>query len=261
MISDPEQHELAAREQERIANVLALIPDGCQSLLEIGVRSGYMTRMLANRAGHVTALDLTLPQIEGRGITAVQGDVTSLVFGDASFDVVVCTEVLEHIPHDKLERACTEMARVARGHVIIGVPYRQDIRHGRTTCASCGKRNPPWGHVNSFDERLLAKLFPDLVVERMCFVGETNEKTNAVSVWLLDMAGNPYGTYEQEERCIYCHASLVRPSRRTLASRVLGRLAVTLQRMQRVFSRPTPIWLHVLLSKQGTVPSMWNDGA
>ena len=38
----------------------------------------------------------------------------------ALFDVVLCVEVLEHIPGKGLEQACRELSRVAKSHVVIG---------------------------------------------------------------------------------------------------------------------------------------------
>jgi hypothetical protein len=70
-----------------------------------------------------------------------------LGFADDFFDFVLCAEVLEHIPTASLSRACSELGRVSKHYVLIGVPYRQDIRVGRTTCWSCRKKNPPWGHI------------------------------------------------------------------------------------------------------------------
>ena len=51
------------------------------------------------------------------------------------------------------------ISRVARHAIVVGVPYRQDLRVGRTTCAACRGTNPPWGHVNSFDENRLKQHF------------------------------------------------------------------------------------------------------
>ena len=64
-------------------------------------------------------------------------DVTQLTFEDMSFDALMSLEVLEHVP--AVERACKEIARVARHEVVIGVPYKQDTRLGRTKCSNCGK--------------------------------------------------------------------------------------------------------------------------
>lgn len=54
---------------------------------------------------------------------SVVGYADQLPFRPASFDSVLCTEVLEHVTD--AERACREMFRVLRpgGHVIVTVPY------------------------------------------------------------------------------------------------------------------------------------------
>ncbi len=49
-----------------------------------------------------------------------QGDVQQLPYDDDRFDLVLGTEVLEHV--DDPSRALREMARVARRHLILSVP-------------------------------------------------------------------------------------------------------------------------------------------
>ena len=98
-------------------------------MLDIGARDGHFSRLLTKYFLSVTALDVILPAFECPRVRRIAGDVTNLPFADASIDCVFCTEVLEHVPD--LEKACQEIARVARHEVIIGVPYRQDIRIGR----------------------------------------------------------------------------------------------------------------------------------
>lgn len=53
----------------------------------------------------------------------VVGNVTKLSFSDASFDIVVAFEVLEHMPFEQFERAISEMARVARVGAVISLPH------------------------------------------------------------------------------------------------------------------------------------------
>src|ERR1041385_1987742 len=130
-------------------------------------------------------------------VVTTAGDATKLSFADESFDCVFCAEVLEHIPD--VRQACRELARVAKYEVVVGVPYRQDIRIGRTTCRTCGKVNPPWGHLHSFDEHRLTRLFPGLRAVSQSIVGSNGEATNGISTMLMDLAGNPWGTYDQEE--------------------------------------------------------------
>jgi len=229
---------------------MRLIPDNSGVALDIGARDGHFSKLLAEQYDPVIALDLEEPHVDHPRVRCVKGDVTQLEFDDDSFDLVFCTEVLEHIPAHLLKRACHELSRVAKEKVIIGVPYKQDLRIGRTTCYTCGKKNPPWGHVNSFDENRLEELFPLLQVEKLSFVGETDACTNVVSTFLLDLAGNPYGDYAQEESCIYCGNNLKAPPKRSLLQKVLTWFAFYAINIQKLFNRPHPNWLHVLFNKR-----------
>jgi SAM-dependent methyltransferase len=238
-------------ECERVASLLGLLPPRLPAALDVGARDGHIARLLAERVDAVTALDLEQPAIADARIRCVKGDATRLGFADRSFDLVLCAEVLEHIPGALLQAACSELSRVARSYVLIGVPYRQDLRTDRTTCQRCGKTNPPWGHVNSFDEQRLRRLFPACRVERIGYVGTTRERTNFVSALLMQAAGNPYGTYDQAEPCIHCGSALGGPPLRSLGDRLLTRAATSLRRAQRPWVRPRPKWIHVLFSKRG----------
>jgi ubiquinone/menaquinone biosynthesis C-methylase UbiE len=48
-------------------------------------------------------------------------EVERLEFADGEFDLVAATEVLEHVLDP--ERALSEMARVAGGHLLVSVPH------------------------------------------------------------------------------------------------------------------------------------------
>lgn len=248
---DIARYRESSREQERLAHLLRLIPGNGGAALDIGARDGYYSLHLAERFDAVTALDLECPRIHHPSVSNVRGDACALGFPDRSFDFVLCAEVLEHIPAARLPDACAEIARVAAGRVLIGVPYRQDTRVGRTTCGRCGGRNPPWGHVNVFGRKRLEGLFPGLRVEKMGFAGSARDRTNPLSCLLMDLAGNPWGTYDQAEPCIHCGARLSAPGRRGMLRRLLGFAGHRIQGLQALFAAPRPIWIHVLFSKTG----------
>jgi SAM-dependent methyltransferase len=74
--------------------------------------------------------------------TAVEGDIEAMPFEDASFETVVCTEVLEHIPHP--DHALKEILRVLRpGGVLIGsVPCHSFIWKLRFLSSTCPGDEP-----------------------------------------------------------------------------------------------------------------------
>jgi len=248
---DLTEYRASDAEQLRTTDLLHAMPQTGRHALDIGARDGHFSRLMAERFEHVTALDLTLPDIPHPRITCLKGDAADMPFADRNFDFVFCAEVLEHIPPAILPKVCLEIERVASGQVLIGVPYKQDIRVGRTTCSHCGQRNPPWGHVNSFDEARLASLFPGCRVEKVAFVGTNTAQTNFLSSSLMDYAGNPYGTYDQEEPCIYCGNSLGGPPDRNLSQRVATKLAFWSRHVTDAFAKPRGNWMHMVLRRQG----------
>lgn len=234
---------------ERLADLLHLVSGMGGSALDVGAREGRFSRRLVRQFNQVTALDLCRPDISDPRIACVKGDVTDLHFDDEAFDLVVCTEVLEHVSPLRLTRACCELARVSRSHLLIGVPYRQDTRVGRTTCSSCGACNPPWSHVNVFDEDRLLRLFSGLAVEKTTFVGMNDDSTNFVATFLTDLAGNPYGTYEQDEPCVHCGGSVGPSGQMSLSKKLLTKAAFCARAVTAPFRRARPNWIHMLLRK------------
>ncbi len=232
--------------------IIGEIESVAKKALDIGARDGYFSKLLASHYDSVVALDLEKPLLNCAKVTCVKGNATQLAFPDDNFDLIFCAEVLEHIPTNLLEQACKELSRVSRDYILIGVPYKQDIRVGRTTCYACGKKNPPWGHVNTFSEQRLASLFPDYTIKELSFVGSSNTKTNRLSTALMDYAGNPYGTYSQEEPCVHCGQKLSPPPKRTLIQKISTKAAFYINSIQRPFSKPHANWIHILFQKRAT---------
>ena len=90
---------------------------------------------------------------------AVRADLTALPFPDGSFDVVIASEVLEHIPDDA--RAIGEIARVVRpgGRVAVTVPRWWPERVCWTLSESY--RTEPGGHVRIYTGDGLASRLTD----------------------------------------------------------------------------------------------------
>lgn len=248
---DTTDYRNTSLEKARTSDLMNLIQDDCLStVLDIGARDGWFSVLLAEKFDEVYAIDIEYPLIEHQKIKCLHGDVTKLQFENNVFDLVFCAEVLEHIQEKHLETACNEITRVSNKYIIIGVPFKQDIRIGRTKCYTCGKVNPPWGHINSFDEHKIQQLFKSCVIKKKSFVGDNTECTNVFSVALKGYAGYPFGTYDQEESCIHCENKLILPPSRNAFQKIATRLGFYIERVQRLFHNSHPNWIHVLLEKK-----------
>lgn len=98
----------------QIIHVLKLRP---QSVLEIGPGNKIVTDSLRKEGVLVTTLD-----IDKKLNPDVVGSVSDLPFEDKSFDVVLCSEVLEHLPHDLFRKSLSEIRRVARRNAVLCLP-------------------------------------------------------------------------------------------------------------------------------------------
>jgi len=111
-------------------SIIRLIPKG-MSVFDAGCGEGVISILLAERGITSTGVDLSEPNVraarkesEQRGYghftTFAQGDAEHLPFDDKSFDVVVSTHVLEHLPD--LDQGARELTRVARKRVVVAMP-------------------------------------------------------------------------------------------------------------------------------------------
>lgn len=104
------------REVRRLVDEVA---DGAQSILDVG----------SNGCGNVdwwpaiprrVSLDISTPYVAA-GVESIRADFLTHTFSEA-FDIVLCLQVLEHIPN---ARAFAErLLAVAKKHVIVSVPYK-----------------------------------------------------------------------------------------------------------------------------------------
>jgi predicted SAM-dependent methyltransferase len=70
----------------------------------------------------VTGVDVEFKPPFHPNLTRVVGKAEKLNFADKSFDVVISSDMLEHLPKEMREKAIFEMIRVSRLGVVIGVP-------------------------------------------------------------------------------------------------------------------------------------------
>jgi dolichol-phosphate mannosyltransferase len=106
------------RERHRIITAMAR---GAGRTLDVGCGSSVILQSL-NYAVGIDILANKLRYMRQYGVPLVRGSVTALPIPDASFDCVVCSQVIEHLPADPA--IFDELTRVLRpgGLLILGTP-------------------------------------------------------------------------------------------------------------------------------------------
>lgn len=150
---------ISPREEERIRQTLSLIPQGISSILDAGCGDGRIINRLISQYSKVVALESSKDALQYVKAAKILGSIDSLPFSDRSFDLILCCEVLEHLPFRVYPKALKELERVAAKYIIVTVPNTQDLKRGMVTCPHCGCVFSCVRHLRSFTPESLKGLF------------------------------------------------------------------------------------------------------
>ncbi len=92
---------------------------GCSSFLNVGSANWILHSLLFKQGKFVSDLDIDLSTTPD-----VIGSIVNLPLKDFSFEVVMCYQVLEHLPFFTFEQSLRELRRVSSKFIIISLPDR-----------------------------------------------------------------------------------------------------------------------------------------
>lgn len=148
-----QQHTLIASEYDlRITNLARFLyskmPVKSGRLIDIGAGNGLFLKFFKDRGFKVEGIELEKDQVHEmkadtrlKGVSVKQGDITRLS-GKAEYDVVIASDVIEHIEDDA--KALKNLYTFVKpgGYLVITVPAHSHLY---------GKRDKAWGHYRRYD--------------------------------------------------------------------------------------------------------------
>ncbi len=130
-----------------------------RKVLDIGSGSGWTSFIPHEEILFVDLSPKNLLLLKSDTSIPVLADAHHLPFKDESQELVVASEIIEHLNDPSM--AAREIWRVLKpgGKAIISTPYKEKLRY--TLCIHCNEITPWNSHLHSFDEGGLLSLFPD----------------------------------------------------------------------------------------------------
>jgi SAM-dependent methyltransferase len=158
------------------------LPPGAE-ICDVGSGKGFLVRKLLAHGAAVTAVDISLPylvrMVGQPGISPVMANAETLPFAD-HFDVIVATDVLEHVLNVGSFLYSMNRALRASGRLYVRVPYKESLL-GYSPHCGCPFR---FVHLRTYDRPLLRQALEEagFVVERVWKDGYVSGVPR--SVWL-----------------------------------------------------------------------------
>lgn len=147
------------QDQPRIEAIVKLWPRDAETFLDVGAGDGRITNLVERRSRFAVAQDISAVGLGKVSAQSVQATSHCLPYRDASFDLVMCAEVIEHLPDDILERTVTEVGRVSRRYVLITTPFEEQLENGLVQCDRCMAWFHGSLHCQSFSRDKIESLF------------------------------------------------------------------------------------------------------
>jgi len=135
-------------------------------VLNIGVGDGWLEKKCSAYGWDTHALDpieAAIARVESAGVKGKVGHIETIPFADDFFDIVFCSEIIEHLSREQIQQGLSEVRRVLKPNgVLLGtVPFNENLFEGRVVCPDCGSVFHRIGHQQTFDTTTLPEVFPN----------------------------------------------------------------------------------------------------
>ncbi len=125
-----------------------------KTVLDIGCGEG---KILENNTSSAYGIDTNVTmvrELQKRGLKVKEGSATAIPYEDSFFDVVHCSNIIEHLFPDDAQKMFREMKRVLKpgGNIVLITPMPKTIWH-------------TFGHIKPYPPMAIRKLFRKVSLE------------------------------------------------------------------------------------------------
>ena len=154
--------------------------------------------MIINRVDSPNKMGLDISAFALARVNAptVLGSASDMPFQDMSYEVVIASELLEHIPEEEYHRSLQEIARVASKWIVVTVPNRENLKAGRTRCPKCGSIYQASLHLRSYNKESLGCLFPGFTLTECMEIGDTYRPLSFLELFVRQRVLHQWTPYE-----------------------------------------------------------------
>ena len=188
-----EPDEFYATKEERRRSRQALmskIPGGAGLVLDVGCGGAWVAEHLTPKGIKVISMDIShrnpveaLKRFPGENHAALVADVFNLPLQDNSLDVIIASEIIEHVYDPKLFLTALLKKLKPEGTLLLVTPYNEKLTYH--LCIHCNRPTPANAHLHTLNEKTLPGFLPDepVVLSTMHFSNKVLTKARIYSLF------------------------------------------------------------------------------
>ena len=151
---------LAEKLIEKIIVIKKNIPKDVFTIIDIGCGNGIISNSL-NDEFNIYAVDRSRNALQYVKTKKILSSADNLGISSNTFDLVLSSEMLEHLAEDIFIRAINELKRISKKYIFITVPNDENIRKKLAKCPSCDMIFNTVYHLRRINLDLIKSLFPE----------------------------------------------------------------------------------------------------
>ena len=108
-------------------NILNLIPKDVKNIIDIGCGNGLITNILHEKGFDVLGVDRSENALKFVKSHILKSNCDSIQVKDKSFDLVLSSELLEHLEDDVFKKTLNEIDRISSKYILISRSEEQHV--------------------------------------------------------------------------------------------------------------------------------------
>ncbi|MBD3341831.1 MAG: methyltransferase domain-containing protein [Candidatus Lokiarchaeota archaeon] len=235
--------KLSQYQHERINIIRETVPDEVTSIADIGCGNGIITNTLVDNR-FVIGLDRSWAAIQFVHSNKCQAEINNIPLKNNSIDLVLCSEVLEHLTEPVLLKSIVELNRVAGKYLLITVPNDEYLSKNHIKCPKCGFEYNASYHLQSFNKNKLLSLFPEYSEIKSFECGKPVRQYVPFLLNIKQRVGKSWAQFSNEKTsiCPKCSNRFLYIENKNIISHICNG-------MNSLLSPRKPYWLGLLLKK------------
>lgn len=181
---------------------LAALPPDAMRIADIGCGSGWVSNRVPPLR-QVLGVDIDEGITERISRRGVVGSLPNLPLENDQADLVLCTDVIEHLTPEQVFATGIEFDRVSTRYAYLQTPHRERLEDSECHCRSCGVRWHVSHHLAAHDAASLSRVMPvDWYPHTVTYTGETQ----LVDSSLRNIGGERLGPHPMQGQRYTCSA-------------------------------------------------------